>query len=197
MIKFGHSVFALPFALIATFLAGRHLPAGHPTIGQFLLIVAAMVSARSVAMTFNRIADLRYDAANPRTANRALVTGQISKQQAWGFFTLMVIAFLLSCAGFYWLDRNPWPLYFAVPILFYLCGYSFSKRWTRWSHFWLGSAIALSPLAAWVAVHPTSVGLPAVLLVLIVTGWIGGFDIIYACQDIDFDRQANLHSLSC
>ncbi len=195
MIKFSHSIFALPFAAIAAFLAGRALPAGRPAGGQLLLLVACMVAARSVAMTFNRIVDAEVDARNPRTQNRAIPAGLISKGQAWIAFVACAVSFALFCLGFGLLYGNFWPAIFAVPVLLYLCGYSYSKFYTRWSHFYLGSAIALSPLAAWLAIHPASLGWPAVLLAGAVTLWIAGFDIIYSCQDIEFDRREKLYSL--
>ncbi len=195
MIKFSHSVFALPFAIIAAFLAGRELPAGRPGYGQLALLVLCMVAARSVAMTFNRIADADLDARNPRTQNRPIPVGLISRQQAWIFFAIGAGSFVVCCLGFGVFYGNYWPVILAVPVLLYLCGYSYCKFYTRWSHFYLGSAIALSPAAAWLAIHPASIGSPAVVLVGAVTLWIAGFDIIYACQDLEFDRQEGLHSL--
>ncbi|MBN1343079.1 MAG: UbiA family prenyltransferase [Phycisphaerae bacterium] len=195
MIKFSHSVFALPFALIATFLAGRHLPGGLPRPGQVVLIVGCMVLARSLAMTFNRIVDYEIDAKNPRTKDRPLQTGRLSRRMALFFSGCCIGGFMACCTGFYWIYANPWPAVFGMPLLAYLCGYSYSKRFTKWSHFYLGSAIALSPVAAWVAIHPASVGAPAIVLMAAVTLWIGGFDIIYACQDIDVDRTEGLYSL--
>jgi len=195
MIKFSHSVFALPFAFVAAFLAGRHLDSGRPAWGQLGLMFLCMVAARSVAMTFNRIADAHSDSLNPRTSNRAIPAGLITTRQAWHFFVTCCLIFVLGCAGFWAFYDNHWPLLLALPVLGYLCGYSYSKRFTRWSHFYLGSAIALSPAATWVAIHPQSIGLPACILVGTVTFWIGGFDIIYACQDLDFDRQQGLFSL--
>ncbi len=195
MIKLSHSVFALPFALIATFLAGRERPAGHPGAGQLLLIVLCMVAARSAAMTFNRIVDAAIDARNPRTADRPLPAGTIRRDQAVAFFVGCCLVFAAGCAGFLIADDNPWPLVLAGPVLAYLCFYSYTKRFTRWSHFVLGSAIALSPPAAWIAIHPASIGWPAVVLAAAVTLWIGGFDIIYACQDVEPDRRDGLHSL--
>ncbi|HOW69644.1 MAG TPA: UbiA-like polyprenyltransferase [Phycisphaerae bacterium] len=201
MVKFSHSVFALPFALMATFLAGRaaylagqacHV---YPSPGQIILIVACMVAARSVAMTFNRIVDAELDARNPRTQGRAIPAGVFSKRQAAGFGFAAVAVFELSCAGFLWLDGNSWPLACSLPVLGYLCFYSYTKRFTRLSHFVLGSAIALSPVGAWVAIHPGSVGWPALVLMATVTFWIGGFDIIYACQDVAADRAEGLYSL--
>jgi 4-hydroxybenzoate polyprenyltransferase len=201
MIKFSHSVFAMPFALMATFLAARAAyragAAAHPWPGfvQLGLIIVCMVSARSVAMTFNRLVDARIDAANPRTAGRAIPAGTISRAQATAFLAGASVVFLLGCAGFYHYCGNVWPLLLALPVLAYLCAYSYAKRFTRWSHFMLGSALAIAPVAAWLAIHPASVGLPAVLLVVVVTLWVGGFDIIYACQDIDVDRRQGLYSL--
>lgn len=195
MIKLGHSIFALPFAIIGAFLAGRELPAGVPDWGQFALLILCMVAARSVAMTFNRIVDADLDARNPRTRNRPIPAGRIGRRQAWVFFVLCAGGFALGCVGFGVFYGNYWPAILAVPVLAYLCGYSYCKFFTRWSHFYLGSAIALSPAAAWLAIDPASIGWPAVLLVGAVTMWIAGFDIIYACQDLDFDRREGLHSL--
>lgn len=194
MIKFSHSVFALPFALLATFLAA--MPA-LPTTTQGLLIVACMISARSAAMTFNRIIDARFDAANPRTAMRALARGTISDAAAWAFFAVAVGVFILACGGFWWLPQspNPWPAMLSVPTLALLCFYSYTKRFTRYSHLVLGAAIALAPVAAWIAINPATLGPTAWLLMLAVACWIAGFDVIYACQDAEFDRTAGLHSL--
>jgi 4-hydroxybenzoate polyprenyltransferase len=196
MIKLPHSVFALPFALMATFLAGRHLPGrGWPYLGQLALIVVCMVAARSTAMTFNRIVDAEIDARNPRTAGRPLPAGRLSRAAAYGMLVLSIVTFGVACLGFYAFYGNPWPILLSGPVLLYLCAYSFTKRFTRWSHFVLGSAIALSPMAAWLAMDPASLGLSAALLAIAVTCWIGGFDIIYACQDIEVDRREGLHSL--
>ena len=195
MIKFSHSVYALPFALMATFMAGRNLPGGHPTWIQIVLIAACMIFARSTAMTFNRIVDAKIDARNPRTQSRAIPAGTISMRSANLFLGAGAFGFVLACGGFWLTDRNRWPMMLAIPVLIYLCGYSYTKRFTRWSHFYLGSAIALSPVAAWLAIHPASVGWPAAILMATVTLWIGGFDIIYACQDIEVDRREGLHSL--
>ncbi len=192
MIKFSHSVFALPFALFATFLAARP---GLPTLPEVGLIIVCMVAARSAAMTFNRLIDAGYDAANPRTARRALPAEEISRSTAWSFFFGAGLIFIIACWGFWWGERNPWPLILSVPTLGFLCLYSYTKRFTRWSHLVLGAAIAFSPVAAWIAIDPASLGLSAVLLMLAVTCWIAGFDLIYACQDVAFDRAAGLHSV--
>lgn len=201
MVKFSHSVFALPFALMATFLAGREAyragdvasPCPRPIL--LALIVVCMVAARSAAMTFNRLVDATIDARNPRTAERAIPAGTISRVQAVVFLLMASGVFVAACGGFWWLDGNAIPLALAVPVLAYLCFYSYTKRFTRWSHFVLGSAIAFAPVAAWLAIHPASVGWPAVLLMAAVTCWIGGFDVIYACQDIEADRREGLFSL--
>lgn len=196
MIKFSHSIFALPFALTAAFLAGRNLPdRTGPFPGQLALIVMCMVAARSAAMTFNRIVDAQIDARNPRTANRPLPTGRISLTAAWTLLAVSAVTFAFGCAGFFAFFGNTWPILLSGPVLLYLCGYSFAKRFTRWSHFYLGSALALSPLACWIAIHPPSLGWPTLWLMVAVTGWVGGFDIIYACQDIAVDRREGLHSL--
>jgi 4-hydroxybenzoate polyprenyltransferase len=192
MIRFSHSLFALPFAVLATFLAARPQ---LPQPGQFGLILLAMVAARSAAMTFNRLADARLDAANPRTAQRALPRGRISPRAAWAFFALVCAAFMAACAAFRWIYHNPWPLILCVPVLLFLCLYSYTKRFTRWSHLILGAAIGFSPVAAWIAIRPQTLGAPAWLLMVAVLFWIGGFDVIYACQDVDFDRRHGVHSL--
>ncbi len=196
MVKLSHSVFALPFALTAAFLAGRNIEGlGRPYVGQLALIIVCMVSARSTAMTFNRIVDAAIDARNPRTAQRPLPAGRLSRPAALAMLVLSTVTFGIGCLGFHVCYANPWPILLAGPVLLYLCGYSYTKRFTRWSHFYLGSAVALSPVAAWLAIHPASLGLEALLLMLAVTLWIGGFDILYACQDIDIDRRDGLFSL--
>lgn len=196
MIKLPHSVFALPFALIAAFMAGRHIEGrGRPYWGQLGLILVCMVAARSVAMTFNRVADAEIDARNPRTAGRPLPSGTLKRTFAYGMLILFAATFGIACLGFYMFYENTWPILLSGPVLLYLCGYSFAKRLTKWSHYYLGTALALSPLAAWLAVHPPSVGLPVVLLMVAVTCWVAGFDIIYACQDIEVDRREGLYSL--
>lgn len=191
MIKLGHSVFALPYALLAVFLAARPTP---PTLLQFALILVCMVGARSAAMTFNRLVDAKYDAANPRTAMRAIPAGLISPRAGWLFFAAACAVFLAGCAGFL-AYGNPWPIALGPLVIAVLCGYSFTKRFTRWSHLYLGASIALSPVAAWIAIRPETLGLPALLLMAATALWIAGFDVIYACQDVEFDRAARLHSL--
>jgi 4-hydroxybenzoate polyprenyltransferase len=192
MIKFEHSVFALPFALTGALLAARAThqpPHGWPTLRQFVWIIVAMVAARSAAMTMNRIADLRYDSENPRTQRRALVTGALSLQFAWLFTLVAVALFLVAAWQLNTLALKLAPL--ALAILFF---YSFTKRFTNWSHLFLGFALGISPAAAWIAVTG-SLDRRMLILCAAVTLWVGGFDVLYACQDLDYDRRAGLHSV--
>lgn len=196
MVKLSHTVFALPFALMAAFLAGRHIEGrGWPYWGQLGLVLLCMVAGRSVAMTFNRIVDAQLDARNPRTAGRPLPAGRLTLAAAWLMLAVSAGTFGCGCLGFHIFYQNTIPVVLSGPVLLYLCAYSYTKRFTKWAHYYLGSAIALSPIAAWLAVHPESLGWTAVLLMIAVTLWIAGFDIIYACQDIEVDRRDGLHSL--
>jgi len=189
MIKFEHSVFALPFALTGALLAARFTSHGWPTWKQLLWIVVAMVSARSAAMTINRIADLRYDKENPRTAQRALATGALSTSFAW-LFTLAAIAVFVVAA---W-QLNPLSFKLAPLALFILFFYSFTKLFTNWSHLFLGFALGISPAAAWIAITG-HLDLRMFILCAAVTLWVGGFDVLYACQDVVFDQSAGLFSV--
>jgi 4-hydroxybenzoate polyprenyltransferase len=195
MIRFSHSVFALPFALVAAFLAGRERETGLPSLGQIALIIVCMVAARGFAMTFNRIADAALDARNPRTAGRPIPTGRISMRQAWLFVVGSAAVFAAACAVFLTAYGNPWPLYLSLPTIAFLAVYSYTKRVTLLAHFFLGGAIAFAPMAAWIAIHPASLGLAAVCLTGAVLFWIAGFDIIYACQDVEVDRRDRLFSI--
>lgn len=195
MIKFSHSIFALPFALIATFMASRNMPGGWPRSGQLVLIVLCMVSARSFAMTFNRLADAAIDARNPRTAGRPIPAGRIGVRSARLFLWATAAAFVISCAGFLLIYRNMLPLALALPTLACLAGYSYAKRFTAAAHFILGGVIGFAPAAAWIAIDPNTLGLPALWLTIAVLTWIAGFDIIYACQDYDVDRREGLFSI--
>jgi 4-hydroxybenzoate polyprenyltransferase len=189
MIKFEHSVFALPFALTGALLAARASRHGWPTLRQVLWIVVAMVAARSAAMTINRIVDLRYDRENPRTNKRALATGELSVSFAWVFTIVAMGVFLVAA----W-QLNPLALKLAPVALAVLFFYSFTKRFTNWSHLFLGFALGISPAAAWIAVTG---GLDSRILILCaaVTLWVGGFDVLYACQDVDYDQRAGLFSV--
>ena len=185
MIKFEHSVFALPFALTGAMLAARGLPSAR----QLFWIVVAMVGARSAAMSFNRIVDLRLDAANPRTATRALPAGLVSVRFAVLF--TVASAGLLVLAAY---QLNPLCFRLSPLALALLFLYSYTKRFTWLTHLVLGLCLGLAPAAAWIAVRG-SLDWPILLLSAAVTLWVSGFDIIYACQDLEFDRQAGLFSL--
>jgi 4-hydroxybenzoate polyprenyltransferase len=189
MIKFEHSVFALPFALTGALLAARAKVHGWPTLRQILWIVVAMVAARSAAMTLNRIVDLRYDKENPRTKMRALATGELSLSFAWIFTTVAVAVFFFAAWQLNLLALKLAPV--AMAVLFF---YSYTKRFTNWSHLFLGFALGISPAAAWIAITG---GLDWHMLILCgaVTLWVGGFDVLYACQDVEFDKSAGLHSI--
>jgi 4-hydroxybenzoate polyprenyltransferase len=185
MIKFEHTIFALPFAFIGALLAGPGLPTGR----QIAWIVAAMVGARSAAMTFNRIVDLRYDRLNPRTERRALPAGTLTRPFALIFTILMSGLFIFSAA-----QLNALCFYLSFPTLAILLFYSYTKRFTALSHLFLGLAIGLAPLAAWLAVKG-QFAWPPVLLSAAVMFWVAGFDVIYALQDMEFDRKNRLFSL--
>ncbi len=185
MIKWEHSIFALPFALTAVLLAAHGLPALH----TLAWILVAMVTARSCAMAFNRWADADLDAANPRTRSRAIPAGLLSREFVLGFTVLTGLGFVVAAA-----ELNRLTLYLSPAVLAVLLGYSYMKRLTRWSHLVLGLALGLAPSAAWIAVRGS---LDARILVLTgaVTLWVGGFDVLYACQDFEHDRSVGLYSL--
>ncbi len=185
MIKWEHSIFALPFALTATVLAAH----GMPDWRTLAWILVAMVAARSCAMAFNRWADADLDAANPRTRNRAIPAGLLSRQFVLGFTVLMALVFVLAAA-----QLNRLTLYLSPAVLVVLLGYSYMKRLTRWSHLVLGLALGLAPTAAWIAVRG-SLDARILVLTVAVTLWVAGFDVLYACQDFDHDRATGLHSL--
>ena len=185
MIKWEHSIFALPFALCGAMLAAGGLPAWH----QLGWIIVAMVSARSAAMAFNRLADASIDAANPRTSIRALPAGHLTPSFVSTFVVISCGIFVLAASQLNRLTLMLSPVALAIVLL-----YSYSKRFTRWSHLFLGFALGIAPAAAWIAVRG-SLDPRILLLTAAVTFWVGGFDVIYACQDFDFDRSHRLHSL--
>lgn len=188
MIRFSHTVFALPFALLSAALAWQEEDFRWLDL---LGIVLCMVFARSAAMAFNRLADRKIDAANPRTAGRHLPAGILSPAVVWIFFGVCALGFVAATLLF----ANPWPLYLSAPVLVFICGYSLAKRFTALAHFWLGASLLLAPVAAWIAiVGPVRLETPFVLG-LAVLFWVAGFDILYACQDVDFDRAARLRSI--
>ena len=185
MIKWEHSVFALPFAICGAMLAASGLPTAH----QLLWIVIAMIAARSAAMAFNRLADAAIDAANPRTRTRALPAGNLSPAFVTTFVIVSCAIFIVAASQLnrltFWLS----PVALAVLLL-----YSYTKRFTRWSHLVLGFALGIAPSAAWIAVRG-SLDPRILLLTAAVTFWVAGFDILYACQDYQFDRDTGLHSI--
>lgn len=203
MIRFSHTLFALPFALLAAAMAWRvPLPGtgGQMTFRwqDLLGIVVCMVTARSAAMTFNRLVDRDLDAENPRTRERHLVTGQLSSTSAWRFWLAHSLLFVGGTAIFW---PNALPLLLALPVLLFVCAYSYTKRFTVLAHFWLGTALMLAPVCAWVAIrgqvipaHPSDL-LPPLVVGGAVLLWVAGFDVIYACQDVAFDRTRGLHSI--
>ncbi len=186
MIKFEHTLFALPFAFLGAVLAAD----GLPTWWQILWITVAMFGARSAAMTFNRIIDRKFDAENPRTANREIPSGKLSVKFAWSFFIASVALFEIAAYSLNWLT------FILSPVaLLSVLGYSYAKRFTSFAHLILGWSLAISPTAAWIGVRGTlDSGVP-LLLSLLVMMWTAGFDVLYACQDYEFDKRAGLRSI--
>jgi 4-hydroxybenzoate polyprenyltransferase len=190
MIRFSHTVFALPFALLAAAMAWREgsvVWRWRDLAGVLL----CMVFARSTAMAFNRLADRRFDATNPRTKGRHLPSGLLSVTSVSAFAVACASGFVASTLLFL---PNRWPVYLSLPVLFFLCGYSFTKRFTPLTHFWLGAALGFAPIAAWLAIRG-EIAWPPVVLGVAVMFWVAGFDILYACQDVVHDSQAGLHSV--
>ncbi|QDU17131.1 prenyltransferase [Gimesia maris] len=188
LIRFSHTIFALPFALLSAVLAWR----GQQVRWQELVgILLCMLFARSAAMAFNRLVDREIDAQNPRTQGRHLPAGLISVRTVTIFTILTSLAFIASTLLFL---PNRWPLYLSIPVLLFLLGYSYAKRFTIFCHYWLSTALMLSPIAAWIAIRG-SLSLEPLLLGAVVFFWVGGFDIIYACQDVHFDQETRLSSI--
>lgn len=186
MIKIEHTLFALPFAFLGAVLAAG----GIPTLWQLGWIVVAMTGARSTAMAFNRIADRRYDARNPRTAMRALPAGLLSLGFVWGFTIISALVFFLAAAML-----NRLALILAPVALLSVLLYSLTKRWTQFSHLVLGWCLSIAPTGAWIAVRGEIDSPVPLLLSLVVLLWTAGFDVLYACQDFEFDRSEGLHSI--
>ena len=202
LVRFSHTIFALPFALMAAILAFQ-APAGAATSPadwwrRGLGVVLCMVTARTAAMAFNRLVDRSFDAANPRTATRHLPRGDLGVGEVFGLVVASCGAFIASTLLFL---PNWLPLVLSVPVLAWLLGYSYAKRFTMLAHGWLGAALGMAPVAAWIALRGEALlanpadGLPALILGLAVTTWVAGFDIIYACQDAVFDVNQGLHSI--
>lgn len=200
LIRFSHTVFALPFAGLACVFALTLPNELTPTAIALRLVgvLLCMVLARSAAMAFNRFVDAEIDARNPRTADRHIPSGQLTKPQVLAFLVLTSLGFMVACLLFL---PNVLPVVFAIPVLGWICGYSYAKRFTAAAHLWLGVALALSPVCAWVAIRGEVLGaepmdiLPALILGIAIALWVAGFDIIYACQDAEFDRSHGLRSV--
>jgi 4-hydroxybenzoate polyprenyltransferase len=190
LIRFSHTVFALPFALFSAVLAWQQ-PDVVFRVRDVAGLLLCMVFARSASMAFNRLADRDVDAQNPRTAGRHLPARLLSVTAVRAFTVACSVGFVASTLLFL---PNRWPLILSLPVLTFLLGYSYAKRWTSLAHYWLGAALMLSPIAAWIAITGR-LAWPPVLLGLAVFFWVGGFDVIYACQDVDFDRSARLRSI--
>lgn len=191
LVRFSHTLFALPFALMGAVLAawGPDGLRGRPR--DWLGIVLCMATARSAAMAFNRLVDRDVDARNPRTAGRHLPRGAMTPAAVATFTLICSAAFVASTLLFL---PNPWPLRLSVPVLLWLLGYSYTKRFTSLAHFWLGVSLSLAPVAAWIALRG-DIAWPPIWLGLAVFWWVSGFDLIYACQDADYDRGAGLNSI--
>jgi 4-hydroxybenzoate polyprenyltransferase len=195
MIRFSHTLFALPFALASAALAWHTKEQGFSWL-ELVAILLCMVLARSAAMAFNRLADFRYDAANPRTVQRHLPAGLLTRSSVWIFTLVCATGFVASTFLFLAADPpNRWPAFLSLPVLLFIAGYSFTKRFTALSHFWLGLSLMLAPLSAWIAIRGMEDLEIPLVLGLAVAFWVAGFDIIYACQDVDFDQQAGLRSI--
>jgi 4-hydroxybenzoate polyprenyltransferase len=189
-IKLSHTVFALPFALLSAFLAAG----GSPRVGQLVLVLICMVTARTVAMCANRLLDAKLDKLNPRTARRAIPNGALSR----GFYTVALLCcgamFVTATLGFWFIYANIWPAALSVPVLLFLCAYPLLKRFTRLCHYYLGAALALAPICAWIAIAG-ALAPPPLWMAAAVLCWTAGFDIIYACQDYDSDRETGVFSV--
>ena len=190
LIRFSHTIFALPFALLAAVIAWSQ-PDSVFRWRDLAGILVCMVTARSAAMAFNRLVDRKIDAGNPRTAKRHIPAGLLSVRAVWIFTIVMSLLFVAATTLFF---PKQWPLRLSVPVLLFLLGYSLAKRFTSLCHYWLSAALMLSPIAAWIAVRDEFSIVPAALAGVIFF-WVGGFDILYACQDADFDRSQKLNSI--
>ncbi|HVT87250.1 MAG TPA: 4-hydroxybenzoate octaprenyltransferase [Tepidisphaeraceae bacterium] len=189
-IKISHSIFALPWALLSTFLAAR----GWPRPVDLGLIVLCMVTARTVAMSSNRLLDAQLDARNPRTANRAIPSGKLSRHFYWIALLVCSFAFVGATSLFWFLNRNPWPIALSVPVLLFVSAYPLLKRFTRLCHYYLGAALGLAPICAWIAINP-HLGMIPIHIAIAVLLWTAGFDIIYACQDYQNDLETGVISV--
>lgn len=196
-IKLAHSVFALPFAILGAALAADFSASTGTLAIQLVLIVACMVAARTWAMLINRLADHKLDADNPRTAKRAIASGRLTYRDGWLIALGSALVFCILAFLFWPLLGNPWPTYLCIPVLGFIALYSYTKRFTALCHVFLGAALALSPVAAVIAIDPAYLTqTPAIWLIAgFVLLWVAGFDIIYALQDLEYDQSVGLHSV--
>jgi 4-hydroxybenzoate polyprenyltransferase len=190
LIRFSHTIFALPFAMLSAVIAWAQADSIFRW-RDLAGILICMVTARSAAMAFNRLVDRDIDKENPRTARRHIPAGLLSVRAVTLFTLVMSLVFIATTMIF--LPKRL-PLYLSAPVLLFLLGYSWAKRWTSFCHYWLSAALMMSPIAAWIAVRDEFALIPT-LLAGVIFFWVGGFDIIYACQDADFDRERKLHSI--
>jgi 4-hydroxybenzoate polyprenyltransferase len=191
-IKVSHTVFAMPWALLSAIMAWD-LVRGS-LVGKLALVVVCMVAARTVAMAANRLLDAEIDAKNPRTARRAVPSGRLSRSFVTAALVLCSILFIAATAGFWLIYANLWPLILSLPVLLFLAAYPLLKRYTRLCHYYLGAALALAPMCAWIAIAG-SIAWPPVIMAVAVLTWTAGFDIIYACQDYDCDVRDGINSV--
>lgn len=192
-IKISHTLFALPWAILSTFLASKETR--HPiAVGMIVLILICMVTARTVAMAANRLLDARLDQLNPRTARRAIPSGALSRSFVGGIVVVFILAFVAACYGFYYFYNNPWPILLSLPVLAFVSSYPFLKRFTRLCHYYLGAALALAPICAWVAISG-QLNWPPIIMAGTVLLWTAGFDILYACQDYQSDLETGVFSV--
>ncbi len=193
-IKLSHSIFAMPFALLSMVLASVSVGKRFPSATQIALIVVCMVLARSFGMGMNRLLDASLDAQNPRTARRSIPAGRLSRGSALAILVGCAIAFEAAALGFGFFCHNWYPAMLAMPVLLVLGAYPLFKRFTRWCHFYLGFCLALAPVCAWVAIAGTFSTIPF-LMAGAVLCWTAGFDILYACQDVESDRETGVFSV--
>lgn len=191
-IKISHSVFAMPWAILAAVMAWHRV--GGPILGKLAIVIACMITARTVAMAANRLLDARLDQLNPRTARRAIPSGRLAGGFVVGVLACCATLFVAATSLFWFLYRNPWPVLLSLPVLALLSAYPLLKRFTRLCHYYLGAALAMAPMCAWVAVSG-GIDWPPVLMAGAVLCWTAGFDIIYACQDYESDCQTGVVSV--
>jgi 4-hydroxybenzoate polyprenyltransferase len=191
-IKLSHTVFAMPWAILATVMAWHRV--GGAILGKLSIIVLCMITARTVAMTANRLLDAGLDRLNPRTARRAIPSGRLSARFVLGVLLVCAIGFVLATSLFWFGYGNSWPIVLSVPVLAFLCAYPLLKRFTRLCHYYLGAALALAPICAWIAIAGSLAWAPVVMGAAVLC-WTAGFDIIYACQDVQSDHETGVVSV--